>query len=78
MKKKLKSPDTGLPVYIHKLPIHVLIDDIGPQMANMFFNWSQDDGRFSASERKMMKDLQEAWDRAKGRLHDDQIDEWAT
>ena len=34
---------------------------VGGLMSNVFFNWSQQD-RFTADERKMMKELQAKWD----------------
>jgi hypothetical protein len=40
------------------------IDLIGGQMANVMYNWRQDDKRFTERERKMMDDLQAAWDAA--------------
>jgi len=36
----------------------------GEQMANVFFNWSQQE-RFTEDERRMMKELQAKWDEAK-------------
>src|SRR5690349_20639761 len=60
----------GWPEKLHAMPNRVkkLQERIAKQkqagelMSNVFFNWSQQD-RFTADERKLMKDLQKQWDK---------------